>query len=510
MLAIVSNLVLASSAAAINDDASLSQTKSIDDQRIEQANRLHDQAARLFDRQDFEAAIAKEKEAETVAPAYWLPHAALGYLYFGRGGPAIQEAEQSIKTEHPSFADTNLGQLLQYFRMDDDALKAFRRVPENDPQFPRAKVGIAACLMHLKKMDEGRKLLDEVCETSPKDPQLLEALARSYFEINDFTRAEELCRAALASSPDPKAVDRLKKLLLVAAVNASDPSTINSLKDTVRSRLEPYEIGWLRAAEFKFANTPHEALTLLRFAETENTSDLQWLAYACVLQKRADAAANSDKADWLQIEKACLEKCGTAEPNNVDIRIMQAALAERLHQQQLALRTAQEGWSSAQFDPAANVIHANDQLSRSDVTTLAKSFVKEGTSYRSYVSMIKCKLINVTCHCRYDHFKQAAQTVPGVIDVLIGPGDAPTALVLFDSRKASKKSIFESRGVASLKENLEVAEQQPVKTITELGDLAVEFRPPLHEPAFFMHRVALQFPSPADGSQKAATQLTRR
>ncbi|HEY9719802.1 MAG TPA: tetratricopeptide repeat protein [Trichormus sp.] len=509
ILAVVSNLVLASSAEALNNDAASVQSKSVDDKQIEKANALHAQATRFVERQDIEAATAKEKEAEALAPGYWLPHAALGYLYFGRGGPAIQEAERSIKTPHPSFVDTNLAQMLQYFCMYDDALKAFQRVPENDPQFPIAKVGIAACLMHMNKMEDGRKLLDEVYASSPKDPRLLEALARTYFEIAEMQRTVELSRAALASSPDQTATERLKKLMLVAAVNASDASTTNSLKDSVRTHMEPYEVGWLRAAEFTFANTAKEALTILRFAETENTSNIQWLSYACVLQKRANTAFDGDKTGWMQIENACLEKCGTAEPNNVDIRIMQAALAERLGEKRLALSKVQEGWSSAPVGLDANAIHANDKQSRSDVTTLAKSFVKEGTSYRSYVSMIKCKLLKVTCHCRYDRFKEAVLAVPGVIDVVIGPGDSPTALVLFDAHKASKKTIFLNIGVVNLKENMEISEVQPVKTITELGDLAVEFVPPLHEPAFFMNRIALQFPPPDSGSQKSTTQLTR-
>jgi hypothetical protein len=123
--------------------------------------------------------------------------------------------------------------------------------------------------------------------------------------------------------------------------------------------------------------------------------------------------------------------------------------------------------------------------------------------------MIKCKLLKVTCHCRYDRFKEAVLAVPGVIDVVIGPGDSPTALVLFDSHKASKKTIFENIGVVNLKENMEISEVQPVKTITELGNLTAEFVPPLHEPAFFMNRIALRFPPPDSGTQKSTTELTR-
>jgi len=486
--------------------AAPANVQKLDDQLVEKANQLHEEAVHLFDQQEPDKAIDKEKEAETLAPQYWLPHAALGYLYYGRGGPAIREATESVKTTHPSLAEINLALMLQSFQMYDASLESFKHVLETDPQSLSAKVGIAACLIGLNEVSEGRKILDQVDASAPKDPLVLEAIARAYYDAGDMRKSKEVCQNALAVSPDPKATEKLRKLLLVTAVNTSDMNLVDALKDKVTPALQPYERGWLRAAELRFTDSARYGLSLLRFAETENNSNQQWLSYASILQQKADTA-ETNKTDWMQLAKNCLGNAEETEPNNVEIRIMLGSIEERLGHKQVALQKIMEGWNDAVCEPSVTQIHANNLQAKSDVTRLSKSFVKDGKGYRSYLAMLECNLPKVTCRCRYTHFREAAKQLPGVIDVIIGIDGHPTALVIFDSRKASKKSIFESQSVAALHETWEIVQEKPIETITALGDVTAKFEGPLPAPTFFGERIALQFPSPDSGTQKPPGQL---
>lgn len=167
--------VIAQESSEPNKPAAVNAQAMLDDNLFQKVNRLHEEAAHFLDQQEPEKAIEKEKDAVQLAPQYWLPHAALGYLYFGRGGPAILEAAESVKTTHPHLAVINLALLLQYFHMYEQSIKSFKQVLESDPQSSAAKVGIAACFIGEKKLAEGRKLLDEAFASAPKDPAILDA-----------------------------------------------------------------------------------------------------------------------------------------------------------------------------------------------------------------------------------------------------------------------------------------------------------------------------------------------
>lgn len=461
---------------------------------IKKANDLHEEASRLLDDHDIAKAIEKETEATKIAPQYWLPHAALGYLYFGRGGPAIMEAAESIRTEHPRLADINLGLLLQYFHLYDDSIKTFKQILEADPNSIPAKVGLASSMIgRQQQVEEGRKLLNDAYKSAPDDPLTLDALARAYFEENDYVKTRELCIRALSLTKDPKLTKRLQKLLLVAAVNTSDLTLIDSLKSKVTD-LQPYERSWLKGFDLKSAKTPTDAASVLRFAEAESTSDENWLAYAIILQKRAEQAGSPEKSQWLQLAKSCIDHAVQVEPNNVEIRIMRAAIDDKLGMKNDALKQMLAGWSNAPFEPTANAIGANDKMTKADITLLAKGFVKKTNGYATHLATIEFSLPKVTCNCRYKTFRQMIKPIPGVIEVLTRT-DHPGGLVIFDSRKASKESIFDSKAVTGLHETVAVGPEKPVETIADLGDITSQYVPTLAQPSFFAERVTLVFPS---------------
>lgn len=471
--------------------------------KIELANQLHQEAAHLLDRKEIEKAIDKEKEAVQLVPNYWLPHAALGYLYFGRGGPAIQEASESIKTAHPVLADINLALLLRYFHMYEQSRESFKSLLTADPHSCMAKVGLATSLIGMSKIDEGRKLLDEAYASKPTDSVVLDAIARAYFDAGELNKTKVICQEALASSSDAKLSERLRKLLLVAAVNTSDADVLNSFSNTSLD-LQPYEQLWLKGMQLKFAKDSAEAGNLLRTIDSENPTNQQWLSLAAILQERANGA--NDKQSWLQMAKSCLQHAEKIEPNNVEIRIRLAAIEEKLGDEQRALKKITEGWNSAPFVPSTNTIGANDQLANKEVTELAKSIFDDAKNrYRTNLSAVEISLPKVTCSCRYKLIRYAAMNLPGVINVMIQQGPHPTALVLFDNHICSKDSIFADKAITNLHETLEIGQERQLATISDVDDAITKFEIPLPAPSFFAESVTLRFPS-VDRSFLGATE----
>jgi len=191
-----------------------------------------------------------------------------------------------------------------------------------------------------------------------------------------------------------------------------------------------------------------------------------------------------------------LEHAEKIEPNNVEIRIRLAAIEEKLGNEEDALRKIATGWNDTPCEPSAKAIYANDRLAKQDVTELAKSIIKgPKNGYHTNLSTVEITLANVTCGCRYKLIRNAAMNLPGVINVMIGPGPHPSALVLFDNHKCSKNSIFESKAITALHENLEIGEEHPIGTIADLDGAMMRFEIPLPSPSFFAESVTLRFPS---------------
>lgn len=460
---------------------------------VRTANLLHLEAEQFLDQQNVQKAIEKEKDAIKLVPGYWLPHAALGYLYFGRGGPAIQEASESIKTAHPPLADINLALLLQYFHIYDQSCESFKSILKTNPQSAIAKTGLATSLIGMKQDAEGRRILDEAYASKPTDAVVLDAIARAYFDAGDMVKTKTVCQEALALSHDKKLSAKLRKLLLVAAANTMDASLLDSADDNSFD-LQPYERIWLRGMQLKLAKSSTEGANLLRLCEAESPSNGQWLALATILQERA-ASGEADKNSWLLMAKNCLEQAEKIEPNNVEIRIRLAAIEEKLGNKQGALKKVCSGWNNTPCDPSSKVIYANDLLAKKDVTSLAKSVTTRKNGYETNLSTVEITLPNVTCGCRYKVIRYTAMNLPGVVDVMIGPGQHPSAVVIFDNHKCSKDRIFESKAITALHENIQVGAEHRISTISELDDEIMRFETPLPPPTFFAESVTLRFPS---------------
>lgn len=462
---------------------------------VENANLLHEEAAHFLKQQDIEKAIEKEKDAVKLAPNYWLPHAALGYLYFGRGGPAVLEAAESVKTPHPVVADLNLALVLQYFHMYEQSIESFKVLLRADPQSAVAKAGLASCLIGMKQHVEGQRILDQAYASKSTDPVVLDAIARAYFDVGDMIKTKQVCQEALALSTDRNSSDKLKKLLLVAAVNTSDANLLNSLKNDSID-FQPYERVWLRGMQLKLAKSSVEGASLLQLFEAESTTtNEQWLSLAAILQEHV-VNNETEKKSWLKMAKSCLERAEKIEPNNVEIRIRLAAIEEKLGDAHASLKKLATGWNGTPCEPSVKVIFANDRLAKKSVTALAKSVVSDSKNgYHTNLSTVEISLPNVTCGCRYKLIRNAAMNLPGVVNVMIGPGSHPSALVIFDNLECSKNSIFENEAITALHEKLDIGPEHRIGTILDLDDVMAKFEMPLPPPSFFAESVTLQFPS---------------
>lgn len=499
---------LAASASTTADSGSAGSMSTIDDRSVQKADEIHREAMRSLDANDSLTAINKEQQAEKLTPDYWLPHAALSYLYLGRGGPAITEAELSVATKHPNLADINMGLMFQWFQMYDKAFSSFSRALEAEPTNLEAKVGIAGCLIAQGKLSEGRKIIDEAYAKAPADPHLLDAIARTYFDCGDLNKTKEVCKKALECTSDPKEAASLRRLELVAAVNTSDSDLLFALKDKVAPQLEPYELAWMRAGQLRLAHSTVEASALLRFAEAVKTSGLAWNAYASVLQQKAESAL-TDKAEWMQLAKQCLENAEGSDPNRLQNRILLASFEEKDGNTKAAVAKITEGWHSTIGGEPNGRTAASDLLAKSELTRLAVAIAREGSGYHSYITAVEYKLPKATCHCRYSHMREAVKLSPGVIDVIIGSGGKPSSMVLFDSRKASRNSIFESKAVKVLHETCEIISKKHIQTIAQLGDLVEREQAPLAAPYLTAERVKLRRPWPEEHAHALSGTISR-
>lgn len=63
------------------------------------------------------------------------------------------------------------------------------------------------------------------------------------------------------------------------------------------------------------------------------------------------------------------------------------------------------------------------------------------------------------------------KTLPGVLDAVVGPGDTPTATIIFDSRKITRDGIFQDPKIKAFKDKFQVDNERPVKNIVELAQI---------------------------------------
>jgi hypothetical protein len=102
---------------------------------------------------------------------------------------------------------------------------------------------------------------------------------------------------------------------------------------------------------------------------------------------------------------------------------------------------------------------------------LAKLFVADKDGYKCLAQAIDFKMPSANCKCKVNSASSMAKSIPGVFDVVVGPGDSPTATVIFDRKKITGEAIFQNQKMKNLKDKLVVSNERPVNTIVELAQV---------------------------------------
>jgi tetratricopeptide (TPR) repeat protein len=474
---------------------------------VKQANELHRQAAEQFKLNNLDKAIALDEQAAKVAPHYWLPHSALAYLYScGNGGPALEQAAVAVKCEHPLMAETNNALLMQSIHMVGPAIDAYKRLLAADPTSWRAKIGLAQCYIMKGNTKEASALLDELSASQLKDPAALLAAGYCYNKLSEREKAKDVLKRGLAANPEPKLIDRLNVQLFEIAVQTDDLPLILELKSKVGSKLEARQRTWLRSGNIKLAASPKEAKLAFQIAQTETLSDRELRDYARVFEKNA-TATQAEKNDWLALAKEALTQAGAQKPQSLENRIMLASIDEQLGDTSGAIKVLRTPSPASDTERDSDVYTAGyyKKMRKADDQALASLFATDGKGYKSYAQSVDFQIPAANCRCKVNSAKSLLKTLPGVFDVIVGPGDKPNSTLIFDARRINRQDIFENPKLKNFKEKIDVAKnEKPVATITELAQIygTEDQTPVASSPS--VQLIVLQYPTVDDATTKVS------
>jgi len=216
-------------------------------------------------RGNFERARQLLTRARRLNPDVAQPHHALGVLAERERRPDLASPSyyEALRVD-PGFAPSraNLAHLLYNGGLYEEALLQFRRLVEVAPDAAAARVGLAATLLHLQRIDEAREVIRGALESAPEDPEL--AILAARLDIRDGA--------------------------FEAAIARLTPLTHS------RSELAVHALSWLAAAEVA-RGEPHAAVAAAERALALAPDDaLASYALGVSLKKLGDPAATR----WLE------------------------------------------------------------------------------------------------------------------------------------------------------------------------------------------------------------------
>jgi tetratricopeptide (TPR) repeat protein len=474
------------------------------DENIKKANELHQQALEKLKANSVEQAIALDEQATKIAPHYWLPHAALAYLYSNNSGngPALEQAAWAIKCEHPPLADTTHAILMGTMRAFSPAEAEYKRLLAADPTSWRAKVGLAQCLMNRGETKAGLALLDELNTPQLTDPAALLIVGSCYNKIGELEKAKDVLKRGLANNPIPTVNDKLLVQLFEVAVNTDDRPLISELKPKVSSKLDSRQRSWLRLSSIRLAQTPVDARLALQLASTETVTDQEFRLYANIFQ--ADATAKpAEKTEWLKLAKEAMVKAFDYK-QSLENKILLASFDEQLGDKAVAYKLLRTPAVIDQTERDSDIYLAGyyKKMRKAEDEPLATLFVADGTGYKSFAQSVDFQIPAANCKCKVNSAKSLLKSLPGVFDVVVGPGDKPVATVIFDPRKITRQAMFENPKLKNFKEKLEVSNEKPIASLAELAQIFAkeEVGPLAYSPSITF--VALQYPTVEDANTK--------
>lgn len=457
-----------------DDDEPVTLFDKESDDAINKANELHSKAVEAFKRNNIEAAIRLDEEASKAAPHYWMPHVALAYLYsnYNGGGPALEQATTAIKCQHPAMADNTHAALVATMHAFGSAMDKFKRLAAADPTSWRAQVGLASCYMNKGDAKSANNILDQLSAANLKEPAAQLVIGNYYKKTGEPTKAKDILKRGLENDPEPKVKEKLLIQLFEIAVSTNDSALITELKPKVSSILDAKQRAWLRIGNIKLAKTPADARLALQLAEGETVTDTEYRAYAKIFDEMATQNP-SERTAWLKLAKEAMTQALADHPAALQNKALLAAFDEELGDKEAALKIMKSPSPIPQLEQDSDVYLAGyyKKMHKAQDDALAKLFVADKDGYKCFAQAVDFKIPQANCRCKVNSAKSMIKTLPGVLDAVVGPGDVPTATIIFDNRKISRDGIFQNPKMKGFKDKFEVGNERPVKNIVELAQI---------------------------------------
>jgi len=120
---------------------------------------------------------------------------------YWKDGPTLWGRVTAIYPEMP-LGHVSLGKSFLQLGQDEQALRAYAPLLQQNPPNLAALAGSAVALAHQGRLREARALLELGVKLAPQDPGLDVSLARLLLREGDYSRADSLAGRALSHEPD--------------------------------------------------------------------------------------------------------------------------------------------------------------------------------------------------------------------------------------------------------------------------------------------------------------------
>ncbi len=484
-----------------DDDEPITLFPNESDEAINKANEFHTKATEALKRNNIEEAIRLDEEATKVAPHYWLPHVALAYLYsnYKGGGPALEQASTAVKCQHPAMADNTHAALVATMHAFGSAMDKFKKLAAADPTSWRAQIGLASCYMNKGDAKAANNILDELSNANLKEPAAQLVIGNYYKKTGELTKAKDVLKRGLENNPEPKIKEKLLIQLFEIAVSTDDRALISELKPKVSPILDARQRAWLRTGNIKLAQTPADAKLALQLAEGDTVTDTEYRTYSKIFDKMA-ADNSSERTAWLKLAKEAMTQALADHPASLQNKTLLAAFDEQLGDKEAALKIMKSPSPTSQQEQDSDVYLASyyKKMHKAQDDALARLFITDKDGYKCFAQAVDFKIPQANCRCKINSAKSIMKTLPGVLDAVVGPGDIPTATVVFDKRKITGAGIFQDPKIKAFKDKFQVDNERPVNNIIELAQIykGEEQNPLAASPS--VQLVMLQYPTVQD------------
>jgi tetratricopeptide (TPR) repeat protein len=225
--------------------------------------RLFDVASELGQKNEYNAAIAKWKEALALSPNDAKAHSNLGVLLatVGRADEAMAHYQKAVESE-PEYPDgyTNIGIALARAGKLDDAIPYLEKAAQLSPWDANAHSNLGAALAESGRTGEAIAECDKALQLNPRDPEAHANLAIALAKGGRLDEAIANFEKALAGEPDSGAIhaNLAGALLEKGRFDDAIPHFEKALAVDPNSAELHYDLGRLLATRGRFEEAiPH-------------------------------------------------------------------------------------------------------------------------------------------------------------------------------------------------------------------------------------------------------------